>query len=92
MASTPYASLLPTPSRATERLVYMAPTLLRRRTSRRARSTLKLVARAPAVSASPDWMLRAPRVNAPARPVSRPPARSGTSCATEPPLRPIRRL
>ncbi len=57
----------------------MSPIVLRRKMSRRTRKTLKFVP-----GDSPAWvsavcMLIMPSVNAPARPVSRPPARIGSS-------------
>ena len=53
--------------------------LLRRRMSRLTRTTEKFVAGAPDTVASPVWMFTTPRLNAPTRPVSRPPTSIGTS-------------
>ena len=61
--------------------------LLRR--SRFTRTTEKVVGWAPETDSSPVWMLSAPMLNAPTRPVSRPPTSSGTS---RPCSSPIRRL
>jgi hypothetical protein len=55
------------------RLVKMAPMVLRRRMSRLARSTVKLVAGVRDTSSAPAWMFMTPTPKAPILPVSRPP-------------------
>jgi hypothetical protein len=86
----PYERLPPVPIVDSDRFVNSSPMLLRRRTSRLTRTTLKLVAGAPSSSSlSPVWMLRTPMLYAPARPVSRPPTLSGT-CRSR--CNPMRRL
>ncbi|MXY18116.1 MAG: hypothetical protein F4Y57_14290 [Acidobacteria bacterium] len=94
MPSTPYAWLAPGPTSDTERLVKMPPTLLRRRMSRRMRSTVKLVDAVAASGDSSVWMLRAPTSKAPALPVIRAPPWIGTTTCTlfGSPSNPIRRL
>ena len=63
--------------------------LLRRKMSRRSRSTVKLVDSAPALWRSSVWTLRAPTSKDPTFPVTRPPPRIGTG---SPLWRPMRRL
>ena len=90
VASTPYAWFDAPGVRAeSERCVKIAPTLLRRSTSRLIRATEKPVFGAAVVGSSPVWMFSTPSVNAPALPVSRPPTRIGTS---RPAYNPIWRL
>ena len=79
MPSTPYVSPAPGPRDDTDRRVKMAPTLLRRSRSRLRRTTEKFVACAAASGASPVWMFSRPTLNAPTRPVIRPPASIGIS-------------
>jgi len=70
-------------------LLTMPPMLLRRMMLRLRRATVKLVGAKPPIGSSPVSMFNAPTVQLPTRPVTRPPARMGT---TRPPSRPMRRL
>ena len=85
----PNAWLEPAPRRETERLVNIAPTELRRRTSRLRRTTVKWVGSEAEAASSPVRMFSAPTSNAPTLPVRRAPPTIGT---TRPPSRPIFRL
>ena len=72
----------------------MAPMRLRRRMSRLTRKTEKLVARAPTSCWPSVWIVSAPMLNGPMRPVRRPPPRIGTVRVKPSSLawRPMRRL
>jgi hypothetical protein len=54
--------LLPMPSLVTERFVAIIPIVLRRRMSRRSRTTVKFVERAETSASAPVWMLSSPTV------------------------------
>ena len=65
------------------------PIELRRRTSRRSRTTVKLVGSLAETTSSPAWMFSAPTSNGPIFPVTRAPPTMGT---TRPRSSPIFRL
>lgn len=72
-----------------DRLVTIAPMLLRRRMSRLIRTTEKLVEGVAETRSSSVWMLSTPTANWPTFPVSRPPASMGTARLL---FKPMRRL
>ena len=78
------------PTRRRDRLVNIAPMVLRRRMSRLTRTTVKLVGLGPRrPSSSPVWMFITPTPYCPTLPVSRPPTSIGMTRLR---LRPMRRL
>ena len=88
--STPHAWLAsPGAARDTDRLVNNPPIELRRRMSRRSRTTVKLVGSVAETVSSPAWMFNAPTSNGPIFPVTRAPPTMGT---TRPCSSPIFRL